>query len=95
MDCERFQQVVALVDNDDFSYFGRQDGDEDVCVIEKGGCRIPLSSSASHCADLKACEGEEVCVVPYVQQADGNCEGGITNFEQVVYECVDPGKSTQ
>ena len=92
MDCERFNQVILLVDNNDFSYFGRQDGGEDVCFKEQGSCQIPLSNNAAHFADLEACEGEGVCVVTYVQHSDGTCDGGITNYEQVIYECVNAGE---
>ena len=95
MDCDRFQKVIALVDDEDLSYFGQHDGGEDVCYKEPDGCEIPVTSDPDHLADLQACDGEGVCVVTFVQHPDETCTGGITNYEQVIYECVDTSKLLQ
>ena len=89
-DCERFNQVIVIQWNQDFSYFGRQDLGDDECILEQGSCKIPLTDNDDHVADLSQCEGEGYCIVEYGKHDDVTC-GGVTNYEHVIYECEDTG----
>ena len=91
LDCERFDQVIVIEWNEDFSYFGRQDPDDDSCILQQGSCKIPVTDDDEHKADLLECEGEARCVVNYAQHQDASCVTGVTNYEQVIYQCEDRG----
>ena len=90
-DCERFNQVIVIQRNEDFSYFGRQDPGDDDCILQQGSCRIPVTDNDGHEADLLQCEGQGYCTVEYVHHQDASCDTGVTNYEQVVYSCENPG----
>ena len=92
-DCERFNQVIVIQWNEDFSYFGRQGLGGDDCILEQGSCRIPVTDNDDHEADLSQCEGLGYCTVQYGGHEDVSCDSDITNYEQVIYECEDPGLS--
>ena len=90
-DCERFDQVIVIAWNEDFSYFGRQDQGDDQCILQQGSCKIPITHNAAHEAELLECEGEAFCVVTYAEHADMTCDTYVTNYEQVIYQCEDRG----
>ena len=92
-DCERFDQVIVIQWNEDFSYFGKQDVGESDCILEQGSCKIPLTDNDDHEANLLQCEGLGYCTVQYGQHEDDSC-GGFTSYEQVIYECEDLGLYT-
>ena len=91
-DCERFNQIIVIQWNEDFSYFGRQDPGDDDCILQQESCKIPVTDNADHEADILQCEGLGYCTVEYVQHQDNECDTGVTNYEQVIYECEDPSK---
>ena len=91
-DCQRFGQLVVMVWNPDMTYFGRQDPGDAECILEQGSCMIPVSDNTGHQADLEQCEDQGYCTVNYIQHTDGTCSNGVTNYEQVIYECKDPSK---
>ena len=90
-DCERFDQVIVIEWDEDFSYFGLQDPGDDQCILEQGSCKIPITDNDDHEAELLECEGEARCVVNYTQHQDASCGNGLSNYEQVIYECEDRG----
>ena len=84
-DCERFEQVIVIKWNVDFSYFGRQDPGDDDCILQQGGCKIPLTDNGVHETDLSQCEGIGYCTVEYGQHEDDSCVASSTMNKLSIY----------